>query len=637
MSEKVKAQLEIAIKQVGTEKLNLVIGGLGKTAKEADKVARRFEKLEQAERRLHRFGKAAGLTAHTKAIGQSVEKSTKKVGGFSDGFNRLLTVTSKMALVGYAIRGVMRTISAAVGGAIKPVMEFEKALAQVQIKGDNFSKLDMKNLAETAKQIGRTTMFRPTEAAEGAIELAASGLNAKQTTAALPAVLKFAQAADMSTDASAGLLVNTASQFGLNLDSPDSLMSVGNAIKAAADASTISERDLQHTLRYAGPQAHMAGQTVQETSAMAAVLGLKGLKASQAGTGLRNMYAALVKPKGGKRTQGMLKELGIDQEHLGQGLGDVPGLLGDIGQRIDAAGWGKAKKMRFTFSMFGQYGATAAQILMDSAKDKVEDGGTFLDSIIDNVRANTDALDKAAELREQTLEGKMRKVQARWETLWISVGERLLPHVSKALDGVIGKIEEWEKAAEQDPELAASFEAIGKAIRSIPEALEMALPLMKGFASTLNTIVETKRKFDEEAGGLFRGSREQQERTAAAAHIPTFKDGAYAGTAGQRAGLDMPGGYQTPSIKEQRGAAQAFFDQRGENEVAAAQRAAEEAEDTAAFNKFLRRSAPEEERLAPFFKPSEVHLMVSAEDGSKVKVSSIQKGAQDLKVSTNLP
>jgi TP901 family phage tail tape measure protein len=657
MSE-LKTDLQIAINLIGKQKLNLLATGLGKGVNQADKLAKSFQKLEAMEKRIARLHSklappAAKLNAAAHAtdklersanrLDKTMMRGSRSAHTLGGSFTRLLTVGSKLALVGYAARSMVRMIGGAIGGAMKPILGFEAAMAQVQIKGGKaFSQPGvMRGLAESAKQIGRTTTFAPVDAAQAQIELAASNLTPGQIKDNLPTILKFAQASGMETQESAGFLLNVANQFGMSLDDPKSLMRVGNAIKAGADASTIDEREMQHTMRYAGTIASQAGQDVTQVSAMAAILGNKGVKSSQAGTGLRNMYAALVKPKGGKRTAAMLDELGMDTGDLHAGLSNVPKLLEVMNQRIGKAGWGSAKQLAFVYSMFGQYGATAAKILMDSTKEVDDSNRNLLERMTDDIRSQTTALDDAAKLRENTLEGRLAKVTARWQTLWITVGEKLLPHVSTALDSVISKIEQWEAAASSDPEAANAFTAIGLAIELMAKSLEIANPILKGTVDLLSKVVELKTAI---AQSDTEPSDEQKKRAAEAAGIPAFGPGIPEGaTAGDVTNPNYAPG-QAQTLSDLWGGSTAGSRAAANDRLAGKMKSLLYDQDVSRRPQGQFPYAGDSSTLVPYRypdvpasnKPSEVVITVEAKEGSKAVVSRIKKGNQPLRTNTSL-
>lgn len=456
-------------------------------------------------------------------------RAARGVRGFMGG---LFDFGAKASIIGFGIAGAFRTIGAAASAAITPIMDFQSAMTQVRIKGGKaFTPEVMRDLSEQAKQMGRTTMFAPTEAAAAQIDLAASGMGGAAIKANLGTVLKFAQASDMSTAESSGFLLNVARQFGLNTDDGSALLRVGNAVKNAADMSTISERDIQHTFRYAGALSSQAGVTPEMLAAMTAVAGNFGVKASQAGTGVRNMIASIVKPKGGKLTQSMLGELGLDAKQVGA-IGTqengVPKLLQLLGKRMSDKKWDKATRLKFLYSMFGQYGATAAGALIDAAMTPAKDGiNNTIQAAEQEIRNSMGALDAAADLKAKTIEGRMKTVKARLETLGVTAGEAMLPHIEKALDKVIVKLGEFEKFA-ASPEGQAAFASMGtafdlmaKSLAAMGPGLEMMMKVVNAYTAFVD---KDALKVGEQKGSLLKlGPDAPTDRPLSAEEIANFK------------------------------------------------------------------------------------------------------------------
>jgi len=383
-------------------------------------------------------------------------------GGRSGGFDRFLALGSKMALTGYLIAGGFRLAGRAIEGALGPVTEFQSAMAQVRIKG-GFDAAATARLAAQAKYLGRTTMFAPTEAAKSQIALAASGLSEQQISANMPTVLKFAQASGMGADESSDYLVNVARQFGLDLNDAGTMQRVGSALVRTANMSTISERDLQQTLKYAGPVAREAGASLEQALAMSAILGNSGLKASQAGTGIRNLFSSFAKPKGGKLTGEMLKEIGLTRQDVMDGMKDVPTFLEVMDARMKSKGYSNQKRVALAASLFGQYGMTAAMVLERTAGTKAEGLRNGIQQMTQDVLSGTDALDRAAQIRGDTIEGRVARMNASFDTLRITIGEKLAPAASTALDSITQKLRNWDQLANTDSQLSQNITNMGAA------------------------------------------------------------------------------------------------------------------------------------------------------------------------------
>jgi TP901 family phage tail tape measure protein len=623
MSSKLHANLSIAIQTIGAQKLDVLRKGLGSTAQSALALAKTYDKLSAAERKLQRFQKAA---AQPGMFARGFDKTANVVAGAAKGFDGLLTIGSKLFLTSQLISSGFRAIGGAVSTAIEPLKDFQSAMAQVQIKG-GFDGAATKRLADQAKELGRTTAFGPTQAAQAQVALAASGLTEQQIAMNTPTVLKFAQASGMGADESSDYLVNVARQFQLDLNDPNTLRNVGSAIKNAADASTISERDLQQTLKYAGPIAKAAGYGVSEAVAMAAIMGNSGLKGSQSGTGLRNLFSSFAKPKGGDVTAELLDEIGLTKQDLNKNIENIPNFLELMEDRMLAKGFDKGKRIALAASLFGQYGMTAAMVLQKAAGSSADVLVNGIDAMVKAVNGNLNSLDTAADIRGATLEGRLDSMSARWETLRITVAEAVLPQVITAIETITAKITEWEQKATTDPVWIENIAAGGRAIENLIKLMEMLVTIAKPFFDLVANIGRVTAPVGEWFDDMH-GEQKPEDRRARlqdyydALNGKTKKD--YSGNVSmpEDGGVSMP---ELPGISEDLG----YTPPEGYPSMPTLP-------SIPTTDEIMSTMAPIFEQQALMSsEPSALDIHVTTDSGAKATVTRIKKGAVEPRVSTN--
>lgn len=422
--------------------------------------------------------RSARLAAKTpRELGGTWDSPASKGGGGGKSgspLDRFLAFGSKLALTGYLVAGGFRTASRAVQATVGAYADFEGAMAQVRVKG-GFDKATTGRLAAQARYMGRTSMFGPIEAAQSQIAMAASGMSEQQIASNMPSVLKFAQATGMDTQESADYLIETARQFGQSLDDPNTLNKIGGAIIAAANAATISERDLRQTLKYAGPISSLAGSSLEQTLAMAAVAGNAGIKGSQSGTGVRNLFSSFAKPKGGKLTDSLLSEIGLSRKDVMEGMKDVPSFLEVMDAKMKGKGFSQQKRVALSASLFGQYGMTTAAVLQKTAGTKADGLRNGLVRMIEEIQNGIGDLDRAAAIKGDTVEGRVARMNASFETLRITIGEKLAPVASQVLDDMTTRLRNWDTQVNNDPKLAANIAEMGRsAAEALPHMLELA-------------------------------------------------------------------------------------------------------------------------------------------------------------------
>jgi TP901 family phage tail tape measure protein len=112
------------------------------------------------------------------------------------------------------------------------------------------------NLSEFAKEMGATTQFSATEAAEAMNYLALAGYDAEKQIAALPTVLNLAAAGDMDLAYASDLVTDSMAALGLSMNQ---LENYSDQMAKTAQKSNTSVAQLGEAILVCGGQAKMAG------------------------------------------------------------------------------------------------------------------------------------------------------------------------------------------------------------------------------------------------------------------------------------------------------------------------------------------------------------------------------------------
>lgn len=343
------------------------------------------------------------LSVIFKAIDQMTSPINKMVGGFkkirqrAKNANRdlkklnqsFITVGKGMASIGRSM--ALRVTAPIVGfGALslKSAYSFQKAMNMVGAVTKTTGMPAFKQLEDQAKELGRTTSFTATQAAEAMRFLGMSGMNASEIMGALPKVLELAASAQLDLGSSADIVTNI--MRGMGLETKD-LAHVNDVLVNAMTAANVDLSMLGESFKYAGPIAKGAGLDIETTAALIAKMGDAGIQGSMAGTALRGMLLRLQNPA--KSVSGIIKALAKDMENskdaseqtASKGMFDLVGMIEQLEKK----------------------GATAAQI----AKLVGDRAGPGLAVLVDQ---GTDSLKAFIEkLKEQGTAASVQQAQLR--------------------------------------------------------------------------------------------------------------------------------------------------------------------------------------------------------------------------------
>lgn len=186
--------------------------------------------------------------------------------------------------------------AAAVAGfaatSVKTGMEFDGAMSQVAATMGKTTD-EIQELRDFAQEMGATTAFSATQAAEALNYMALAGYDAETSMAMLPNVLNLAAAGSIDLASASDMITDTQSALGLTLEQTNAMV---DQMAAASSKSNTSVAQLgEAILTVGGTAQYMAGGT-QELNTVLGVLADNGIKGAEGGTHLRNMLLKLSAP-----------------------------------------------------------------------------------------------------------------------------------------------------------------------------------------------------------------------------------------------------------------------------------------------------------------------------------------------------
>ena len=199
---------------------------------------------------------------------------------------------------------------------------FEQEMSKVQaVSGATAD--EFKALSDNAKELGASTMFSAREVASLQTEFAKLGFSATEITKVTGATLALAQASGTDLARAAEVAGSTLRAFGLDASQTNVVTDV---MAKSFSTSALDMETFAESMKYVAPVAKSAGMSIQETSAMLAVMADAGIKGSQAGTSLRRIISEIGAT--GKPTAEALKDLATQ----GIGLADAKDEVGRSAQ-----------------------------------------------------------------------------------------------------------------------------------------------------------------------------------------------------------------------------------------------------------------------------------------------------------------
>lgn len=302
---------------------------------------------------------------------------------------------------------------AAIGIGVKKATDifvaFDDEIRKVQATSGATAE-QMNNLRDQAKELGRTTRWSASEAAEAQFEFAKAGFQANEIYNATPGILNTATAGQLSLAEATEITAGTLRMFNLNASESQR---VGDVLAQTANASTTDIRGLGESLKYAGLGAHGFKMSLEETAAVLGVLGNRKIDSSMAGTGLRAVFSTLKDKNKAK----ILIEAGVQLTENGEYRNFLK-IFDDIKKKT--AEMAPAQRESFLDQVFGREGGLVVSGLMATPQAE-------LDELLNKLNESKGYSQQVAEVFDSGLGGSFKNLQSAIEGVSISFIEVLAP------------------------------------------------------------------------------------------------------------------------------------------------------------------------------------------------------------------
>jgi len=318
----------------------------------------------------------------------------------------------------------------ALAAGVAQAAQFDHAMAQVNAVS-NATAEEFGALRQAAIDMGSSTQFSATEAANAIEELSKAGLTAAQITGgALAGALNLAAAGGIGLAEAAAIASTTLKQF--NLEASE-MSSVADTLAGSANASNTDVTGLGQSLKNVGTVAAQAGLSVEETVGILSAMGDQAITGAEAGTNLKTTLLRLLAPT--KEAKAVMDDLGISiYDTNGEVLGAV-----DIVRELESglASLSIEERNAAMAVLFGQEAIAGANVLL-------AEGSAGISSYIGKVSEQGVAAETAAK-RMDSLKGDVDNLTSAIEGLAIqSSGGATdgLRTITKAATDLLGAINE---------------------------------------------------------------------------------------------------------------------------------------------------------------------------------------------------
>lgn len=389
--------------------------------KTAASLERQTQKLQEMDAALRESGiDTDKLTDESKRletqIGELKDKQEEAADGASSFGDQAVgafeAVSNAMAAAGIA--AALHEIYEAYVECVKIAAEYEATMSTVEaISGASAEELGA--LSDKAKELGATTKFTATESAEAMTYMAMAGWDAQQMLDGMDGVLQLAAASGEDLALVSDIVTDSMTAFGLTAADTGHYADV---LAAAATNANTNVAIMGETFKYAAPVAGALGYTIEDVSTAIGLMANAGVKGSNAGTALRNVFNGLL--EGVTLTGAAFGECEVSAVKADGTMMDfattIEQLRGYFNQMTEA------ERVNNAITIAGQRGYSGLLAILNATDEDYA-------KLTNSINNCSGAAKRMADVRMDNLKGDVTLMNSAWDALRVTIGERFNPEL----------------------------------------------------------------------------------------------------------------------------------------------------------------------------------------------------------------
>lgn len=234
----------------------------------------------------------------------------------------LKNVGDKISSAGQALMPLSTAAAGLSAGIIKTTADFDASMSKVAAvsgaAGDDFDALRNK-----AREMGKTTKFSASESAEAMNYMAMAGWKTEDMLNGISGVMNLAAASGEELATTSDIVTDALTAFGMTAEDSGHFADI---LAASASNANTNVAMMGESFKYAAPVAGSLGYTAEDIAVALGLMANSGIKASMAGTSLRNIFTRMAKPT---------KESAMAMERLGLSIDDGEGHMYSFREIMD--------------------------------------------------------------------------------------------------------------------------------------------------------------------------------------------------------------------------------------------------------------------------------------------------------------
>ena len=412
-------------------------------------------------------------------------------------------------------KGITTPIIGAGAAAVKTTADFDSSMSKVSAVSGAVGK-DFEALRSKAREMGATTKFSASDAADAMNYMAMAGWKTEDMLDGISGIMNLAAASGEDLATTSDIVTDALTAFGKSAEDSGRLADI---MAAASSNANTNVAMMGESFKYVAPVAGAMGYTMEDTALAIGLLANSGIKAGQGGTALRTMLTNLAKPTDDIKYK--MNQLGISLED-GEGnmysLREVMGQLresfsnirmpadefqssmADIQSKFDEGKISEDEYVDATSELMKQaYGAEGALKAEAAATIAGKTGMAGLLAIVGSSEEDFNKLANAidnsngtaeemAKVMQDNLNGQITILLSALQELAISVGDILMPKLREFVTKVQDIVNKFNKLTNEQKENLIRWIALAAAIGPVLLIVGKIASGIHGLISTFNKL-----------------------------------------------------------------------------------------------------------------------------------------------------
>lgn len=423
--------------------------------------------LAEAETELNRLNNdLKKLPNQMQITGQAMQETGDKIKAAGE----------KISSVGQAMTTAITLPIIALGtAAVKTAADFDASMSKVAAVS-GASGADFDALRNKAREMGATTKFSATEAADAMNYMAMAGWKTEDMLSGVEGIMNLAAASGADLATTSDIVTDALTAFGRSAEDSARLADIMAA--ASSNANTNVEM-MGETFKYAAPVAGALGFTMEDTAVAIGLMANAGIKASSAGTALRTGLTNMVKPT--KQMADAMEKYGIEVTNADGSMKSMRDIMTTLRKKL--GNLNEAEQAAAAGAIFGKNAMSGWLAIINGSDADFEK----LTSAIDDSAGTAKEM---SEVMQDNLSGQITILKSQVQELGISFGDALVPYVSKAVGVIQDAVDGFNSLSDSQKDTIIKCAAMAAAVGPVTTAVGKVTEAVGGAVSGIGKFVE---------------------------------------------------------------------------------------------------------------------------------------------------